>query len=50
VFPFHIVSLDNRQWFFGASTAAERNEWVADIEKQILSSLQVRTDGGFWQH
>lgn len=40
VFEFHIVSLDNKQWLFDASSAEERDEWVAAIEQQILSSLQ----------
>ncbi len=43
VFEFHIVSLDNKQWFFDATSAEERDEWVAAIEQQILSSLQVCT-------
>ncbi len=40
VFEFHIVSLDNKQWHFDAASAEERDEWVAAIEQQILSSLQ----------
>jgi hypothetical protein len=40
-FEFHIVSLDNKQWFFEANSADERDEWVAAIEQQILNSLQV---------
>lgn len=40
-FEFHIVSLDNKQWFFEANSVDERDEWVAAIEQQILSSLQV---------
>ena len=43
MFEFHIVSLDNKQWFFEASSAEERDEWVAGIEQLILNSLQVRT-------
>ena len=42
MFEFHIVSLDNKQWYFEASSAEERDEWVAAIEQQILNSLQVR--------
>jgi Arf-GAP/GTPase/ANK repeat/PH domain-containing protein 1/3 len=41
VFEFHIVSLDNKQWFFEANSSEERDEWVAAIEQQILNSLQV---------
>ena len=41
MFEFHIVSLDNKQWFFEASSAEERDEWVAGIEQLILNSLQV---------
>ncbi|KAH9420754.1 Arf-GAP with GTPase, ANK repeat and PH domain-containing protein 3 [Dermatophagoides pteronyssinus] len=37
---FVIVSLDNKQWHFNASNADEREEWIAAIEQQILSSLQ----------
>lgn len=40
MFEFHIVSLDNKQWFFEASSAEERDEWVAGIEQLILNSLQ----------
>lgn len=40
-FEFHIVSLDNKQWFFEANCSEERDEWVAAIEQQILNSLQV---------
>lgn len=40
-FEFHIVSLDNKQWFFEAHSSEERDEWVAAIEQQILNSLQV---------
>lgn len=39
-FEFHIVSLDNKQWHFEASSAEERDDWVAAIEQQILNSLQ----------
>lgn len=42
VHEFQIVSLDNKQWFFEAPSAKERDAWVDAIEKQILSSLQVR--------
>lgn len=41
MFEFHIVSLDNKQWYFEASSAEERDEWVGAIEQQILNSLQV---------
>ena len=41
-YEFHIVSLDNKQWHFEASSVEERDEWVQAIEQQILSSLQVR--------
>ncbi|CAH1155114.1 unnamed protein product [Phaedon cochleariae] len=37
---FYIVSLDNKQWHFEASSSDERDEWVAAIEQQILNSLQ----------
>ncbi|OTF77663.1 centaurin-gamma-1A-like protein [Euroglyphus maynei] len=37
---FVIVSLDNKQWHFNASNTDEREEWIAAIEQQILSSLQ----------
>lgn len=40
-YEFIIVSLDNRQWHFEASSAQEREEWVSAIEQQILSSLQL---------
>lgn len=40
-FEFLIVSLDNKQWRFEAASIDERNDWVAAIEQQILSSLQV---------
>lgn len=40
-FEFHIVSLDNKQWHFEASSGEERDEWVSAIEQQILNSLQV---------
>lgn len=42
-FEFHIVSLDNKQWFFEANSSEERDEWVTAIEQQILNSLQVET-------
>ena len=41
-FEFHIVSLDNKQWHFEASSVEERDEWVQAIEQQILNSLQVQ--------
>lgn len=40
-YEFHIVSLDNKQWHFEASSVEERDEWVQAIEQQILNSLQV---------
>lgn len=40
-FEFHIISLDNKQWFFEVSSMEERDEWVSAIEQQILKSLQV---------
>ena len=40
MFEFHIVSLDNKQWFFEAGSSEERDEWVTAIEQQILNSLQ----------
>merc|ERR1711981_528635 len=39
-YEFHIVSLDNKQWHFEASSVEERDEWVQAIEQQILKSLQ----------
>ena len=42
MFEFHIVSLDNKQWLFEASSAEERDDWVGAVEQQILNSLQVR--------
>ncbi|XP_018015153.1 centaurin-gamma-1A isoform X2 [Hyalella azteca] len=39
-FEFSIVSLDNKQWLFEASSQEEREEWVTAIEQQILASLQ----------
>ncbi|XP_072156254.1 centaurin-gamma-1A isoform X2 [Bemisia tabaci] len=39
-YEFLIVSLDNKQWQFEASSSEERDEWVAAIEQQILNSLQ----------
>lgn len=41
-FEFHIVSLDNKQWYFEASSCEERDEWVSAIEQQILNTLQVQ--------
>ena len=41
-YEFHIVSLDNKQWHFEASSVEERDEWVQAIEQQILNSLQVK--------
>lgn len=39
-YEFSIVSLDNKQWLFEASSQEERDEWVTAIEQQILASLQ----------
>lgn len=39
-FEFYIVSLDNKQWHFDATSCEERDEWVRAIEQQILNSLQ----------
>lgn len=39
-YEFSIVSLDNKQWHFEASSQEERDDWVAAIEQQILFSLQ----------
>lgn len=39
-FELLIVSLDNKQWQFEAAHAEERDEWIAAIQQQILSSLQ----------
>ncbi|KAB7504114.1 Centaurin-gamma-1A [Armadillidium nasatum] len=39
-YEFSIVSLDNKQWHFEASSQEERDEWVTAIEQQILFSLQ----------
>lgn len=40
-YEFFIVSLDNKQWHFEASSSEERDDWVAAIEQQILNSLQL---------
>lgn len=40
-YEFYIVSLDNKQWHFEASSSEERDDWVTAIEQQILSSLQL---------
>jgi Arf-GAP/GTPase/ANK repeat/PH domain-containing protein 1/3 len=40
-YEFYIVSLDNKQWHFEASSSEERDDWVAAIEQQILNSLQL---------
>ena len=37
---FVVVSLENKQWHFNASSNEEREEWICAIEQQILSSLQ----------
>ncbi|KAL1140848.1 hypothetical protein AAG570_000776, partial [Ranatra chinensis] len=39
-YEFLIVSLDNKQWHFEASSYEEREEWVTAIENQILNTLQ----------
>lgn len=39
-FEFYIVSLDNKQWHFEASSSEERDEWVSVIEQEIFKSLQ----------
>ena len=39
-YEFIIVSLDNKQWHFEASSCDEREEWVTKIEEEILNSLQ----------
>ncbi|MCL4135749.1 UNVERIFIED_CONTAM: hypothetical protein GTU68_052251 [Idotea baltica] len=39
-YEFSIVSLDNKQWHFEASSQEDREEWVTAIEQQILYSLQ----------
>ena len=40
-YEFSVVSLDNKVWHFEAGSQEERDEWVAVIEQQILTSLQV---------
>lgn len=40
-FEFIILSLDNKQWNFEATSAEEREEWVQAVEQQILNSLQL---------
>lgn len=40
-YEFCIVSLDNKQWNFEASSCEERDQWVTAIEEQILKSLQL---------
>ncbi|XP_015919016.1 centaurin-gamma-1A isoform X3 [Parasteatoda tepidariorum] len=37
---FIIVSLDNKQWHFEASSSDDREAWITAIEQQILTSLQ----------
>ncbi|XP_076324543.1 centaurin-gamma-1A-like isoform X2 [Tachypleus tridentatus] len=39
-YQFVIVSIDNKQWQFEASSVEEREQWIKAIEQQILSSLQ----------
>ncbi|XP_043195778.1 centaurin-gamma-1A-like [Amphibalanus amphitrite] len=39
-YEFSVVSLDNKVWHFEAGSQDERDEWVAVIEQQILTSLQ----------
>ena len=43
-YEFLLVSLDNKQWNFEASTSEERDEWVQSIEQSILTTLQVIHD------
>lgn len=40
VYDFFIVSLDNKQWHFEASSLEERDDWVSVIEHEIFKSLQ----------
>jgi len=40
-FEFYIVSLDNKQWNFEATSSEERDDWVGAIEQQILNTLQL---------
>ena len=44
-YEFSVVSLDNKVWHFEAGSQDERDEWVAVIEQQILTSLQVGEEG-----
>ena len=39
-FEFHLVSMDGVTWHFLSACAAERDEWVTAIERQIMLSLQ----------
>ncbi|XP_023238333.1 centaurin-gamma-1A-like isoform X4 [Centruroides sculpturatus] len=39
-YEFIIVSLDNKQWHFEATSTDDREAWVSAIEQQILNSLQ----------
>ncbi|KAL6425224.1 hypothetical protein ACFW04_009461 [Cataglyphis niger] len=43
-FEFSIISLENKTWHFEANNAEDRDNWIAAIEQQILSSLQ-NSDG-----
>ncbi|XP_041460406.1 arf-GAP with GTPase, ANK repeat and PH domain-containing protein 1-like isoform X1 [Lytechinus variegatus] len=38
---FVIVSLDNRQWNFEATSSEERDGWVVAVEQRILACLQT---------
>ena len=40
-FELQIVSLDNKQWQFEASSSEDRDIWVQAIEQQILNAIQV---------
>lgn len=39
-FEFHLVSMDGITWQFLTACAAERDEWVSAIERQIMLSFQ----------
>lgn len=40
-YEFIVVSLDNKQWHFEASSNEDREAWISAIEQQILTSLQA---------
>ncbi|XP_023220868.1 centaurin-gamma-1A-like isoform X1 [Centruroides sculpturatus] len=40
-YEFIVVSLDNKQWHFEASSNEDREAWISAIEQQILTSLQT---------